>query len=56
MTVKLKLQEFQVNSVWLKNDKFDLKWPFLKLKFSYFFLPKLKNSVVKNICDLFVSF
>ena len=32
------------------------KWPFLKLKFSDFFLPKLKNSVVKDICDLCLSF
>ena len=28
------------------------KWPFLKLKFSNFFLPKLKNTLVKNIFDL----
>ena len=28
------------------------KWPFLKLKFSFFFLPKLKNTLVKTICDL----
>ena len=28
------------------------KWQFLKLKFSVFFLPKLKIMVVKTICDL----
>jgi hypothetical protein len=32
------------------------KWPFLKLKFSGFFLPKLKITVVKSICDLCRSF
>jgi hypothetical protein len=32
------------------------KWPFLKLKFSDFFLPKLKNTIFKTNCDLCCSF
>ena len=32
------------------------KWPFLKLKFSDFFLPKLKNTIFKANCDLCCSF
>ena len=32
------------------------KWPFLKLEFNFFFLPKLKNTVVKSICDNVVVF
>ena len=32
------------------------KWPFLKLEFSGFFLPKLKNTLVKNICDFCYRF
>ena len=31
------------------------KWPFLKLKFSDFFLPKLKNTMFKTNCDLYCS-
>ena len=32
------------------------KWSFLKLKFSDFFLPKLKNTILKTNCDLCCSF
>ena len=31
------------------------KWPFLKLKFSDFFLPKLKNMILKTNCDICCS-
>ena len=45
-----------IHSVAKKWPQIVEKWPFLKLKFSGFFSPKIENRVVKTNCDLYGSF